>query len=72
MLSKEDAKKHASLQIISPVRWIDEEKSIAADGYDYCFETGPGTVLAGLWKASGSSIPCIAAGTLQDLAAFSL
>lgn len=72
MLSKEDAKKYASLQIISPVRWIDEEKSIAADGYDYCFETGPGTVLAGLWKASGSSIPCIAAGTLQDLAAFSL
>ena len=48
------------------------KRNIAADCYDYCFETGPGTVLAGLWKASGSTIPCIAAGTLQAIAAFSL
>ncbi len=67
-----EAKKYASLQIISPVRWIDEEANIAADGFELCLETGPGTVLTGLWKASGSSISCIAAGTLDALVSFSL
>jgi [acyl-carrier-protein] S-malonyltransferase len=54
------------------VRWIDEEVNIAADGFELCLETGPGTVLTGLWKASGSSISCIAAGTLDALVSFSL
>ncbi len=72
MLSGEEAKKYASLQIISPVRWIEEEASIAADEFDQCLETGPGTVLCGLWKASGSQIPCIPAGTLDALVSFSL
>ncbi|HEY9054004.1 MAG TPA: ACP S-malonyltransferase, partial [Rectinemataceae bacterium] len=67
-----EAKRLASLQIVSPVRWIDEEKTIAASGFDRCAETGPGNVLAGLWKASGSSVPCIAAGTLDSIAAVSL
>lgn len=72
MKSGAEAKKYASLQIISPVRWIEEEANIAADGFDQCLETGPGTVLCGLWKASGSSIPGIPAGTLDALVSFSL
>ncbi|MCE1206457.1 MAG: ACP S-malonyltransferase [Spirochaetia bacterium] len=67
-----EARKLASAQIISPVRWIAEEQAITEDGFERCIETGPGTVLAGLWKASGSSIPCLAGGTLDALASISL
>lgn len=66
------AKKLASEQIISPVKWIAEENAIASDGFGRCVETGPGTVLAGLWKASGSAIPCLAGGTLDAIASMSL
>jgi [acyl-carrier-protein] S-malonyltransferase len=72
MLTAAEARKYASLQIISPVRWIDEELNITADGFDQCLETGPGTVLTGLWKASGSPVSCVAVGTLDALVSFSL
>lgn len=72
IVSGAQAKELASAQIISPVRWIAEEGAIAADGFDRCLETGPGTVLAGLWKASGSQIPCLAGGTLDQIASVSL
>jgi len=67
-----EAKKLAVEQIVSPVRWIDEEKAIMAAGFEQCVETGPGTVLAGLWKAIGASQGCHACGTLDDLVAISL
>lgn len=67
-----EAKKRAVEQIVSPVRWIDEEKAIIAAGFDRCVETGPGTVLAGLWKSVGGEIPCLACGTLDQLTAVSL
>ncbi len=70
--SGEQAKAFAVSQIVSPVRWITEEGAIAADGFTSCVETGPGNVLAGLWKASGSTIPCVAGGTLASLATISL
>jgi len=66
------AKQFASAQIISPVRWISEESAIVADGFERCFETGPGTVLAGLWKAFGSKVPCLAGGTLDAISSQSL
>jgi [acyl-carrier-protein] S-malonyltransferase len=66
------AKAFAVSQIVSPVRWISEESAIAADGFDRCVETGPGAVLAGLWKASGSTIPCVSGGTVDALATISL
>ena len=72
ILTGSEAKALASAQIVSPVRWITEEASIASDFYTRCVETGPGTVLAGLWKASGSTIPCIAGGTLDAIASVSL
>ena len=66
--SGEEAKKLALLQITSPVRWVDEEAAIAADGgFSACLEVGPGKVLQGLWKDSGSEIPCRAAGTVADI-----
>lgn len=72
IVSGSQARELAAAQIISPVRWIDEEAAISADGFDRCVETGPGAVLAGLWKASGSPVPCYAGGTLDAIASISL
>lgn len=72
MTSGAEAKKHAVEQIVSPVRWIDEEKAILAAGFGRCVETGPGTVLSGLWKPVGGEVPCVACGTLDQLTAISL
>jgi len=63
-----EAKKLALAQITSPVRWIDEEAAIiAAGGFSACLEVGPGKVLQGLWKDSGSELPCHGAGTIEDI-----
>jgi len=68
VLSGEEAKKLALDHITSPVRWIDEEKSIeTAGGFNCLLEAGPGKVLQGLWKDFGSSAPCYAAGTAEDI-----
>jgi [acyl-carrier-protein] S-malonyltransferase len=65
-----EAKELALAQITSPVRWVDEEAAIAEDsaGIDACLEVGPGSVLQGLWRDSGSALPCYAAGTAADIA----
>jgi [acyl-carrier-protein] S-malonyltransferase len=63
----EDARRLALAQITSPVRWVEEEKTIGADGFDAALETGPGRVLQGLWQDSGSTIPCYAAGTAEEI-----
>jgi [acyl-carrier-protein] S-malonyltransferase len=69
--SGEEAKKLALAQITSPVRWTDEEKSIQdAGGFEAALEVGPGKVLQGLWKDSGCSLPCYAAGTAADIEKF--
>ena len=65
--SGEEAKKNCLLQITSPVRWVDVEAAIAGCGLSACLEAGPGKVLQGLWKDSGSEIPCYAAGTAEDI-----
>jgi [acyl-carrier-protein] S-malonyltransferase len=70
--SGEEAKKLALAQITSPVRWVEEEASIAAAGAEACLEAGPGKVLQGLWRdwttAGGNGIPCYPAGTVEDIA----
>ena len=65
--SGEEAKKLALLQITNPVRWIEEEAAIATAGAEACLEVGPGKVLQGLWRDSGSEIPAFAAGTVEDI-----
>ena len=63
----EEAKALALRQIVESVRWTDEEKTIAEFKPGRLLETGPGRVLQGLWKDSGSEIPCLAAGTVEDI-----
>jgi [acyl-carrier-protein] S-malonyltransferase len=70
-----EAKELALAQITHPVRWISEEAAIAADANPpgengICLETGPGRVLQGLWRDSGSGIPCYAAGTVEEVENF--
>jgi [acyl-carrier-protein] S-malonyltransferase len=67
-----EAKALAVSQIVSPVRWIDEEKAILAEKPVFCAETGPGAVLGGLWKPVGGDVPCYPFGTLDQIATVSL
>jgi [acyl-carrier-protein] S-malonyltransferase len=67
-----EAKALAVTQIVSPVRWIDEEAAILAEKPVFCAETGPGTVLGGLWKSVGGDVPCYPFGTLDQVAAITL
>lgn len=62
-----EAKKFAVEQIVSSVLWTKEEEAFAASGVERIIEAGPGTVLAGLWKAFNSDIPCFGAGTLEQI-----
>jgi [acyl-carrier-protein] S-malonyltransferase len=63
-----EAKALALRQIVEAVRWTDEEASIAAmGGFDCLLETGPGKVLQGLWKDTGSEVPCREAGTAAEI-----
>lgn len=65
--SGEEAKRLALMQITSPVRWVEEQASIAAVGAEACLEVGPGKVLQGLWKDTGIEVPCYLAGTIEDI-----
>jgi [acyl-carrier-protein] S-malonyltransferase len=68
--SGEETKALALRQITEPVRWVDEEKALdGTGGIDAALETGPGNVLLGLWRDFGSSVPCYAAGTAEDIKA---
>ncbi|MDR2049551.1 MAG: ACP S-malonyltransferase, partial [Treponema sp.] len=65
--SGKEAKALALRQIREGVRWTDEEAAIAALDPDAVFETGPGKVLQGLWRDSGSAVPCYGAGTAEEI-----
>jgi len=67
-----ELKKLAADQIISPVRWMEEEAAILAAGFRQCLEAGPGTVLAGLWKSASAEVPCKPCSTVDQVAAISL
>jgi [acyl-carrier-protein] S-malonyltransferase len=54
-------------QITSPVRWSEEEDAICTLNINTAIETGPGTVLCGLWKDLESKVPCFAGGKLADI-----
>jgi [acyl-carrier-protein] S-malonyltransferase len=67
--SGEEARRLCVRQVVSTVRWVDEESSILADGFQRCLEAGPGSVLAGLWKAFSKDVPCLPAGRQAEIAA---
>jgi [acyl-carrier-protein] S-malonyltransferase len=62
-----EAKKLALEQITAPVRWTAEEGALGEAGVDRVLETGPGRVLQGLWRDSGSTLPCYGAGTAAEI-----
>jgi [acyl-carrier-protein] S-malonyltransferase len=65
--SGDEARELCVKQIVSTVRWVDEEAKLLSDGYTGFYEAGPGSVLRGLWKAFSAQYPCLAAGKLEDL-----
>ncbi len=54
-------------QVVSPVRWVRLEESLVADGFQRFVESGPGSVLTGLWKAFNEQLPCFPAGKLEAI-----
>ncbi|MDR0639925.1 MAG: ACP S-malonyltransferase [Spirochaetaceae bacterium] len=64
-----ELKRLAVKQITGTVRWTDIEAGIAALGVGAVLEAGPGKTLCGLWKDSGSAVPCYAAGSEADIQA---
>jgi [acyl-carrier-protein] S-malonyltransferase len=68
VLSGDEAKALALYQICGTVRWLDEERAIASAYPIAALEAGPGRALAGLWKDSGASTPCLPAGTAAAIA----
>ena len=65
--SGEEARKLCVDQIVSTVLWVEEEKQLVEDGFSRCLEAGPGKVLTGLWKYIGGDIPCVPAGTAEQI-----
>ncbi len=65
--SGEEAKRLAAEQIVSPVRWTTVEQEITLERYDQVLETGPGTVLSGLWKAICPDPACIPVGKWEEI-----
>jgi [acyl-carrier-protein] S-malonyltransferase len=65
--SGSEAKELAIRQICGAVRWLDEERAIAAAHPVAALETGPGKTLTGLWKDSGASTSCVPAGTVAAI-----
>ncbi len=63
----EQTKELCVKQVVSTVRWLDEEKTLLSDGYSRFYEAGPGSVLRGLWKAFCIEYPCFPAGKLEDI-----
>jgi len=67
LLTGAEAKALALRQIVEGVRWTDEEAALAALQPEALLETGPGKVLQGLWRDTGSEISCYAAGTAAEI-----
>ena len=62
-----EAKALAHKHILEGVRWTAQEAAIALAQPDALLEVGPGKVLQGLWKDTGDTIPCYAAGTAAEI-----
>jgi len=65
--SGEVAKEYCLEQLVSPVQWVASERGIMELSPERVLETGPGTVLSGLWKSLRNGLKCVAAGTLESI-----
>ena len=55
-------------QLSSPVRWTKiMQQLVETEKVTISLELGPGTVLSGLWKASGYPVACMPAGTSEEV-----
>jgi len=63
--SGDEAKDLCVRQIVSTVKWVEDERAILADGFERCIEAGPGKVLTGLWKSVSDTVRCHPAGTVE-------
>lgn len=71
LLTGEEAKKNAVLHLTHPVRWLEEEREIAASNETTkhsLLEIGPGMTLCNLWRDSGCAGSCHPTGTAEQLA----
>ena len=71
LLTGEEAKKNAVLHLTHPVRWLEEEREIAAragTAEHPLLEIGPGMTLCNLWRDSGCAGTCRPTGTAEQLA----
>lgn len=72
--SGHEAKELCLKQLVNTVLWTQNEESLLRDGPGRLLEVGPGTVLAGLWKAFGKGRDDVEgvvepAGTLEQIQA---
>lgn len=66
--SGEEARTLCGKQIVTTVQWVSCEQGIDESGFDAIVETGPGTVLSGLWKSYRRGEPaCKAAGSVDSI-----
>lgn len=69
-LTGAEAKKNAVMHLTHPVRWLEEEREIAAlAGEAALLEIGPGMTLCNLWRDSGCAGTCLPTGTAEQLSA---
>ena len=70
LLTGEEAKKNAVLHLTHPVRWLEEERELAAlANAATLLEIGPGMTLCNLWRDSGCAGNCHPTGTAEQLSA---
>ena len=54
-------------QLVSPVRWVESMRALAAGGAVQCIEAGPGSVLRGLAKKCSEALTVVAADTAANI-----
>jgi [acyl-carrier-protein] S-malonyltransferase len=62
-----EARALCARQVVSPVRWVEEEQRLLADGFGTFREAGPGSVLTGLFRALRADVDCRPAGTMEAI-----
>ena len=62
-----EARELSIKQVVSTVRWVDEEKALLEQGVQRFLEVGPGKVLTGLLKGVTKELACTPVGTMEEI-----